>query len=74
LLWRFFLIGNQGCHIFLGTIYPNGGKYTKWTWNISNGRKIDQMVFSIARPSKIDPNWDFWFENKPSGNPGRNQK
>jgi hypothetical protein len=24
----------------------------------------------IARPSKIYPNWDFWFENKPSGNPG----
>jgi hypothetical protein len=27
---------------------------------------------SILRPSKIDPNWDFWFENKPSGNPGLN--
>jgi hypothetical protein len=24
---------------------------------------------SIARPSKIYPNLDFWFENKPSGNP-----
>jgi hypothetical protein len=24
-------------------------------------------IFS-ARPSKIYPNWDFWFENKPSGN------
>jgi hypothetical protein len=23
---------------------------------------------SIARPSKVYPNWDFWFENKPSGN------
>jgi hypothetical protein len=21
------------------------------------------------RPSKIYPNWDFWFETKPSGNP-----
>jgi hypothetical protein len=21
------------------------------------------------RPSKIYPNWDFWLENKPSGNP-----
>jgi hypothetical protein len=21
------------------------------------------------RTSKICPNWDFWFENKPSGNP-----
>jgi hypothetical protein len=32
----------------------------------------------IARPSKIYPNWDFWFENIPSGNPapdmGTNQK
>jgi hypothetical protein len=25
---------------------------------------------SVARPSKIYPNLDFWFENKPSGNPG----
>jgi hypothetical protein len=23
----------------------------------------------IATPSKIYPNWYFWFENKPSGNP-----
>jgi hypothetical protein len=49
-------------------------KYTKWPQNISNGRKIDQMVkkyiiFSNLSPSKIYPNLDFWFENKPSGNP-----
>jgi hypothetical protein len=25
--------------------------------------------FSKARPSKIYPNYNFWFENKPSGNP-----
>jgi hypothetical protein len=25
-------------------------------------------LFSIARHSKIYPNWDFWFENKASGN------
>jgi hypothetical protein len=25
--------------------------------------------FSIVRPSKIYPKWDFWFENEPSGNP-----
>jgi hypothetical protein len=37
-------------------------KYSKWHWNIPS--------FSILRPSKINPNWDFWFENKPSGNPG----
>jgi hypothetical protein len=27
------------------------------------------VTFSISRPSKIYPNWDFWFENIPSGNP-----
>jgi hypothetical protein len=30
--------------------------------------------FSIGRPSKIYTNWDFWFENKPSGNPDRHRK
>jgi hypothetical protein len=27
-------------------------------------------IFNYIRPSKIYPNWDSWFENKPSGNPG----
>jgi hypothetical protein len=36
-------------------------KYFKWPLNISTS--------SYLRPSKIDPNWDFLFENKPSGNP-----
>jgi hypothetical protein len=35
-------------------------KLTKWPLNIP---------YSIARPSKIYPIWDFWFENKASGNP-----
>jgi hypothetical protein len=26
-------------------------------------------IFSLERHSKFDPTWDFWFENKPSGNP-----
>jgi hypothetical protein len=39
-------------------------KYTKRPQNIRNGRKIDQLAknmqtSSIARPSKIYPNWDF---------------
>jgi hypothetical protein len=42
---------------------------------MSIGTKTDRMsikniaLASIARPSKIYPNWDFWSENKPSGNP-----
>jgi hypothetical protein len=41
---------------------------------MSNGRKIDQMdknipTSSIAGPSKVYTNCDFWFEKKPSGNP-----
>jgi hypothetical protein len=26
-------------------------------------------TFSNLKPSQIFPNWDFWFESKPSGNP-----
>jgi hypothetical protein len=36
-------------------------KYFKWSKNIP--------TFPVPRPSKIYPNWDFWFENRPSGNP-----
>jgi hypothetical protein len=49
--------------------------------NIPNDQQIYQMAIkhpkrptsSIARPSKIYPNWNFWFENAPSGNPGVNE-
>jgi hypothetical protein len=27
-------------------------------------------MFSTPRPSKIYQDWDFWYENIPSGNPG----
>jgi hypothetical protein len=37
------------------------GKLTKLPQNIPTS--------SIVRPSKIYPNWNFWFENIPSGNP-----
>jgi hypothetical protein len=30
---------------------------------------IKYKTFSIPRPFKMYPNWEFWFENKPSGNP-----
>jgi hypothetical protein len=41
--------------------------------------KFDQMAikytkYTIARPSKIYPNWDFWFETIPSGNPAARQE
>jgi hypothetical protein len=56
-------------------IFKMATKYTKWPQNIPNGHKIYQMAtkyikYTIARPSKFYPNWDFWFENMPSGNPG----
>jgi hypothetical protein len=35
---------------------------------IPNGHKIYQHL-PFKGPSKIYPNWGFWFENKPSGNP-----
>jgi hypothetical protein len=29
---------------------------------------------SVVRPFKIGPNWDFWLENIPSGNPAIKSK
>jgi hypothetical protein len=72
----------QGCQIFLDTIYQKGRKYTKLPLNyqtaikytkcpeyIPNVHRIGIPNFSIPRPSNIYPNWYFWFENIPSGNP-----
>jgi hypothetical protein len=55
---------------------PKREKYTKWPLNVPNGHKIQHLdkiiqkipASSIARPSKIYTNLDFWFENIPSGN------
>jgi hypothetical protein len=41
-------------------------RYTKWLSTIPNGHN----TFSISRTSKIFPNWDFLFQNIPTGNPG----
>jgi hypothetical protein len=41
-------------------------KYTKWTNNL--------LATFIAKHSKNYPNWDFWFENLPSGNPGQRKE
>jgi hypothetical protein len=47
---------DQGCQIFLGPKYLNGEKYTNChkiyqmaIKNISNGRKIDQMVTKYTK-------------------------
>jgi hypothetical protein len=51
---------------FVGTLYQNGGKYTKRTHTVPNGRKIDQIYqhFPFEDPPKIGifglkiyPNW-----------------
>jgi hypothetical protein len=66
---------------FLVQTYQNVRKYTKWPQTIPKGHKLCQMdvkyskwslnmtKFSIPRNSKFYQNWDFSFENKPSGNP-----
>jgi hypothetical protein len=58
---------------------PNMGKYTKYgkiyqmTKNYQMAIKyVGISTLSIPRPSKIYPNWYFWHENIPSGNPGCN--
>jgi hypothetical protein len=38
------------------------GKLTKWQQILTTS--------SFAGSSKIYPNWGFWFENTPCGNPG----
>jgi hypothetical protein len=63
----------HGCRMFLGTTYQNGGN------NTPNYHKIYQrgiqytkchiLTSFFARLSKIYPILDFWFENKPTGNP-----
>jgi hypothetical protein len=64
---RFFLEHNTKT----GKNVPNGHtisqisiKHFKWLEKIS--------TFANLRPSKSFPNWDFGFENKPSGNPDPN--
>jgi hypothetical protein len=59
-------------HAKTGKIYQMTTNYTKRPYTIPNDRKISQMVMkctNIPRPAKIYPNWDFWYEYKPSGNP-----
>jgi hypothetical protein len=53
-------------------IYQITMKYTKWSQNIPNGRKIDQMSITysnIFHCKTIQNFTQIWFENMPSGNP-----
>jgi hypothetical protein len=51
---------------------PNAHKIYQTVNNYPNRRQniTDGSTFSNQRRSKIYPNWDFWLENEPSGNPG----
>jgi hypothetical protein len=53
------------------TNWPNGHKLYQMAIKYSN--RPYNITFSVSRSSKIYPNWDFWFENKPSGNPDLSQ-
>jgi hypothetical protein len=70
---RFFLAQKRAKLYQISVKLPIGHKmhqmaviYSKWLQNI--------LTFSIPKPSKIYPNWNFWSENKPSGNPVRGRK
>jgi hypothetical protein len=61
----------QRC-LFIEPFYRVARFFLVPTWyqnrkNVPNKHKVYQIV--IKYPSKIYPNWYFWFENKPSGNP-----
>jgi hypothetical protein len=45
----------------LPKMYKVALKYSRWPQNMP--------TFYIPRLSAINPNWDFWSENVPSGNP-----
>jgi hypothetical protein len=58
-----------------GKNMPNDHKMYQMAIKIPFGRKIDKKAIKIptsstARPCKIYPNCEFWFENIPSGNTG----
>jgi hypothetical protein len=48
---------------------PIWEKYTKSPQHYKMAVKYNIPTFFILRPYKINPNWDFWSENIPSGNP-----
>jgi hypothetical protein len=49
-------------------LYLMAINYNIWPYNIPNGHTINQHL-PFKGPTKYTHIWDFWFENKPSGNP-----
>jgi hypothetical protein len=52
----------------------NGQKIFQITTKCTNGSKILDVAIKFTnisnpRSSKMSKNWDFWYENIPSGNP-----
>jgi hypothetical protein len=74
-VWRV----NKGCqmvswskHTKMETIIPNDHKLYQMAIKYTKRRIVHKSpsnipTYSIPSPSKIFPNWDFWYENKPSG-------
>jgi hypothetical protein len=72
---------HQGCQIFLDKMYQNWAKIYQIATKLPKHHKMYQMgiIYSKwpkskpkvfhSKALKISPNWDFWFENIPSGNP-----
>jgi hypothetical protein len=54
------------------TFWPKLFSINLGTRHITNGLNGNLPTSFNARHSKIYPNWNFWFENIPSGNPAFN--
>jgi hypothetical protein len=66
---RFFIVYDTKTGNWAQNV-PKGHKISQMAVNYSKWPHVNIQTFSNLRASKIYPNWYFWFENKPSGNPG----
>jgi hypothetical protein len=46
-------------------------KYTNDSEINQNGHQNYKHMYFMASHSKIYPNWNFWFQNMPTGNPAK---
>jgi hypothetical protein len=75
----YFMYQNEGKFTKLPLNYPMALKYGHNTFQMAieytnfflSMALLNLPTFFFPRPSKIYQNLDFWFENIPSGNPGR---